>query len=261
MIDTHIHLYDPAWGDYAWPPVGSEWHRVISAAQFREAASGAQAVVVGCSSEPALNRCILDATRDDPTVAAYIRQLDGDGHLADTAQELSVYPKYRGFRVIASTITDPGVLDGSPGIVELQGNYRYTWKLLPYVAAHPERRFIVEHVGGYLFDGGMLAEDYAAFCRDFAALPNTAMKVSGLYTLCRLSPKPQPSDAAELFRDVVMTVLRTFGEDRCMFGSDWPVLGVPYAWAVEATRTLCGELSETVWEKVSDLNARCIYSL
>ena len=41
MIDTHIHLYDPAWGNYEWPPAGSAWHRVISAGQFRKAAGDA----------------------------------------------------------------------------------------------------------------------------------------------------------------------------------------------------------------------------
>ena len=204
---------------------------------------------------------MLDAVQDDPTIAAFIGQFDADVNLPGIAREFAAHSKYRGFRVSASAVCDPNVLDGAPGIVELLGNYHDTWKLIPYMASHPERQFIVEHIGGYLFDGSLPAEDYGDFFQSLAALPNTAVKLSGLYTLCRLTPKPAPLEAAALFRGIAETVLQTLGEDRCMFGSDWPVMGVPYPWTVEVTQRLCGALSPSAWDKVSDSNARRIYNL
>ncbi len=248
IIDTHVHFYDPSLGVFSWPPVDSEYYRsFMPDALFGEAGTeGVSCVAVGCSDEFELNLKLLDALKDDGRVAAYIAQIDpSDPQCTAYVGRYAEKPKYRGFRVNARNALPHGDRVSSmltPGaVVELLGNWRYVIPWAEFIAAHPDTTFIVEHFGGYLFEGEPVPEEYRDFCRQFAAFPNTAVKLSGFYTLCCVSPKP--ADAG-LFRDAFSAMLDAFGPDRCMFGSDWPVAGVPYSQCVSTFRELAGEASE-----------------
>ena len=109
------------------------------------------------------------------------------------------------------------------------------------VASHPGTTFIVEHFGGFLFDGTPVPSEYRDFCRRFAAFPNMAVKLSGFFTLCRIFPKPTEAD---VYREAFEAMYDAFGPDRCMFGSDWPVAGMPYADCVSVFRSLTGDTCE-----------------
>ena len=56
------------------------------------------------------------------------------------------------------------------------GNWKYTVQWKDVIAAHPETTFVIQHFGGYLFDGQPVPQEYLDFCRDMAALPNTFVK-------------------------------------------------------------------------------------
>jgi len=79
-VDIHIHLYDPAMGDYDWPPPGTEYYRVISADEYAVAlgTDDCHAIVVGCSSEFTLNEKLCILTEEDPRLSCFIAQLDPD---------------------------------------------------------------------------------------------------------------------------------------------------------------------------------------
>ena len=56
-IDSHIHLFDPVYGEFAWPPRNSDFFRLFSAENYAKELGGEEtgAVVVGCSNEYELN--------------------------------------------------------------------------------------------------------------------------------------------------------------------------------------------------------------
>ena len=253
IIDTHVHFYDPAMGDYAWPPKGSAYYRSFMPSLLAGEAGAdlASCVAVGCSGETELNLRLLEATRGEKRVGAYIAQIDpADPRWASCVRRCAEEPKYRGFRVSARAFlpcADRIPLLAAPGsIVELLGNWRDTARWTETVRVHPEITFIVEHFGGYLFDGTPVPQEYRDFCRDFAALPNTAVKLSGFFTLCRVSPKPT---APALYRECFDTMYEAFGPARCMYGSDWPVAGMPYADCVSVFRALTGgTAAQTMFE-------------
>ncbi|MGE3270817.1 MAG: amidohydrolase, partial [Chloroflexota bacterium] len=64
-------------------------------------------------------------------------------------------------------------------------------------------------------------------------------------------------------RPYVEHVLEQFGEDRVMFGGDWPVVLMSSAYRrwVEALDTITVGLSETAKQKLWNLNARTFYRL
>ena len=250
ILDTHVHFYDPVLGDFAWPPRDSPFYRPFTPAMLAEEAGGelVSCVAVGCSNEFELNCRLLSFVRDAGNVGAYIAQVDlSDPQCASYVSRYAMEPKYRGFRTVSESalpyadrlpsLTPQGCL------VELQGNFKYTVRWADYLAAHPEITFIVEHFGGYLFDGKPVPREYRDFCRILAALPNTAIKLSGAFTLCRVFPKPLDP---ELFRGAFEAAYDAFGPDRCMFGSDWPVCGVSYEHTAEITRALSGSGADKV---------------
>jgi len=248
-VDTHIHLYDPAMGDYDWPPPGTEYYRVISADEYADAlgTDDCHAIVVGCSSEFTLNEKLCILTEEDPRLSCFIAQLDPDDPaLSSYTHALARYPVYRGFRCSAETIykQQQRIQDAwIPGtVIEVLGNYTVIDSLYDFMAEHPDIPFVIEHFGLYFFKGQPVPQKYTDFCRKLAGLSNVSIKASALFTLCHIPDKPR---IASLYCNAWQTVLDAFGPSRCMYGSDWPVLGVPLrdsdAVAEEIVRGLCGE--------------------
>ena len=81
-----------------------------------------------------------------------------------------------------------------------------------------------------------------------AALPNTAVKLSGFFTLCRLDPK---SLDPETYRGAFDAMLSAFGAERCAYGADWPVTGTAYPPAIDVARALLGDKAEQVMCKTA----------
>jgi L-fuconolactonase len=80
----------------------------------------------------------------------------------------------------------------------------------------PEVSFVLDHAGKPDIAGGAW-EPWATWIRSLAALPNVTVKLSGLVT--EAAPDWKPDDILPYARHV----LDSFGADRVMYGSDWPV--------------------------------------
>lgn len=125
------------------------------------------------------------------------------------------------------------------------------------VEACPETRFVLDHlakpdVRGHALDG------WQADIERLASLPNVVCKVSGLVTEAD-SERWQPDDLAPY----VAHVLACFGEDRVLFGGDWPVvtLASSYRRWVETLAALTCGLSATAHDKLWRSNARRVYRI
>jgi L-fuconolactonase len=83
--------------------------------------------------------------------------------------------------------------------------------------ALPEVRFVLDHLGKPRIAAGEL-DAWRAALRAYAAAPNTYAKLSGLVT-----EAGRGNWTVGDLRPYVREALTTFGPDRLMFGSDWPV--------------------------------------
>jgi L-fuconolactonase len=103
----------------------------------------------------------------------------------------------------------------------------------------PQLTFALDHLGKPPIASGTL-EPWATHVRALAALPNTVCKLSGMVTEADLD-----SWTLDDLRPYADTVLETFGPDRLMFGSDWPVcsLAATYGEVMSAARELTAGLS------------------
>jgi L-fuconolactonase len=89
---------------------------------------------------------------------------------------------------------------------------------LEMIAASPGTQFILDHLGKPRISAGAW-EEYKYNIKKLSAFPNVAAKLSGLLT----EADHQSWTAGELAPYIQYAVDR-FGEDRLLFGSDWPVI-------------------------------------
>jgi L-fucono-1,5-lactonase len=131
-------------------------------------------------------------------------------------------------------------------------------KLVPRVAELvPELRMVIDHIAkppiaAQKFDGW--AEDMEAA----AQIPQICCKLSGMIT------EDDPRGwKAEHLKPYVSHVLKLFGPDRLMFGSDWPVCTVAGSWkeALAAFTQAVGPQEITTREKLLGETAVKFYRL
>lgn len=125
------------------------------------------------------------------------------------------------------------------------------------VRALPEVRFVLDHAGKPPIAAGEL-DDWRHDIAELATAPNVAVKLSGLVTEADWARWT----VAQL-RPVAGHVLASFGPERTMFGSDWPVclLAAGYAAVVDAAAELTADLDEAAAQAVWGGTARTWYRL
>ena len=125
------------------------------------------------------------------------------------------------------------------------------------VKQFPEQPFVLDHIAKpFIKDGGL-----SPWYRQIAALaefPNVYCKVSGMVTEAAWRAWNRRD-----FRPYLDVVFDAFGEDRLMFGSDWPVclLSADYDEVVEIVTDYISDLGESVSQKVMGANAAKFYGV
>ena len=121
----------------------------------------------------------------------------------------------------------------------------------------PETRFILDHLGKPAIKAGQL-DPWRAQITELAGLPNVACKVSGAVT-----EADQQAWTPHDLEPFVQHVLSSFGEDRVLFGSDWPVVthAASYQRWVDTLQELTRDLAEHAQQKLWGENARRVYGL
>jgi L-fuconolactonase len=260
MIDAHVHLWDRARFDYAWlANAGPELQRDIGAGdlanELGDAVEGAVFVQADCDPSQSLAEAgwvqgLADAGGPIVAiVAAAPLELGGAvaGHLDSLAELRSV----AGVRRLTQDeapgfMLEPRFVEG----IRLLAAYGMTmdlcirsWQLpeaTALVAACPEVTFVLDHLGKPAIDDGAFG-DWAAQLNALANAPNVRCKLSGLAT-----EASGPLHSPDAVRPWLDHALSAFGAERCMFGSDWPVLTLAarYGWWVDAVAGVVDDLTE-----------------
>ena len=124
----------------------------------------------------------------------------------------------------------------------------------------PQLTFVLDHVGNPdLATKPQASEPWASAFAQLAALPNVAVKLSGILS----EPPPPGAGRVEHLRPYYDAALAGFGPDRIMFGSDWPVctLTASYGQVCAAARALTAGLSPAERDAIFSGTARRIYAL
>jgi L-fuconolactonase len=287
ILDAHQHVWDLAAHAQPWLelPGHEPLLRNFSEADLRpqaQAAGVTATVVVQTVTEASETPELLAIASASGLIAGVVGWTDLESlSVADTLAAVRAEPggdALVGIRHPVLIEADPGwltrpaVLAGlaAVGAAGLCYDFVVPPDLLPVAAdaaaACPDVTFVLDHLGNPQIDGrpdGLPDPAWMAGIRRLGALPNTVCKLSGILG------EPPPSQAASAASPAAHlvpyyeTALSSFGPDRLMFGSDWPVctLSASYAEVVDAARALTTELSQAEQRAVFSGTARRIYRL
>jgi L-fuconolactonase len=124
--------------------------------------------------------------------------------------------------------------------------------------AFPDLRFVLDHIAKPRIAAGPNDSGWERGMAQFSDLPNVACKLSGMVTEADWR-NWQTEDLAPY----VDKVVRWFGSDRLLFGSDWPVctLAADYDRVIRTLRDLLVELPDSARDGIFGGNAAQAYRL
>ena len=232
-FDSHQHFwsYDPA--QYPWIPPGSPLQRnwlPPDLAPLLSAAGLDGCIAVQARQTLEESRWLLGLAEHHTIIKGVVgwvdlRSPDLDRDLAALAR----HPKFRGVRHVVQDEPDVNFMLGAEflrGIGKLRA-HGLTYDILIYpqqlpaaielAGRFPEQPFVLDHIAKPHIKDGTL-EPWQTQIRELAKAPNVLCKVSGMVT-----EADHATWTAEDFKPYLDVVFEAFGEDRLMYGSDWPV--------------------------------------
>lgn len=271
-IDSHQHFWKYSEAGYPWIGKGTPLERDWLPADLERVA--APLGITGCVAVQARqtveeSRWLLELAAQSPFIKGVVGWVDlRSEQVAAELAPLAADRKFVGVRHVvqaenADFMLQPEFLRGLALLKQF--NLAYDLLLFPkhlpsavQVAAQlPEQRFILDHIAKPLIRAGML-KPWQDDLRELARHPNVACKISGLVTEARM-PGWESAD----FRPYLDVVIEAFGEERVMFGSDWPVclLGGGYDQVYGLVDDYFAQFGEAAREKFFGGNAQRVYRL
>jgi L-fuconolactonase len=255
-IDAHQHFwrFDPVRDAWITPEMGLIRRDFLPAdlAPLLAASGIDGAVAVQADQSVAETDFLLGLSADHAFVKGVVGWIDlRASDLSRQLAEWSDNPRLKGFRHIAQSEPDDFLLhdDVVRGIATI-GRLGYSYDILVYprqlaaaerlVARCPDVRFILDHCAKPPIASGDLTMWRTRFVA-LAAHENVCCKLSGLVTEASWS-----SWSDEQLVPVLDIALDSFGAERLMFGSDWPVclLAADYARVADSLHGWAARLSE-----------------
>ncbi|WP_025033452.1 amidohydrolase family protein [Bradyrhizobium sp. DOA9] len=278
IVDSHQHFWDPARADYPWmeadelAPIRRAFGPTDLAPLMK--ANGIDAsIVVQCRSALEETEEFLRIAHATTSVVGVVGWVDlTDGDLGETLDRLRALPggaKLVGIRhqvhdeLDADWLLREDVQRGLSAVFarDLAYDFLVRSRELPAAIAtaqaFPHARFVLDHAAKPPIAAGG-SEEWAERIAALAACGNVWCKISGLAT----EAVWDDWDAERLF-PFVERAATCFGEDRLIFGSDWPVclLAGSYGEIKTALEACLAKLGPRVRDKAFGANAAQAYRL
>ncbi|MCP5556586.1 MAG: amidohydrolase family protein [Verrucomicrobiaceae bacterium] len=236
VIDTHTHFYDPTRAEgVPWPAKGSKLYRPVLPEDWKKQAAPLgikETVVVEASAWLEDNQWILDLAAKESCIVGFVGHIDPpDPNFADNLRRFASNPIFRGVRwgggLFSAAENEPAMLKGAKLLadlgLELDVNGPAT--ALPGIGklatSVPDLRIVINHLGGS-GDPKSLRPEWKENIRAVSRHPNVFMKVSALVEQVKGAEGQAPADTA-YYLPILDHLWECFGEDRVIYGSNWPV--------------------------------------
>ena len=281
IVDAHQHIWDLRSADYAWlQDAPEELHRSFSMEEVRplmEACEVGLTVLVQAADNDADTANMTRAAQSAPEVAAIVAwaPLDDPDETSRFLNPDTRHPLIKGVRSLTHIREDPDwiisaeVSDGLRILEQLDLSLDYVTATpaaldhLPLlVRRHPKLRVVLDHLGSPPMAGS--PSELMAWRKALKIAGENSLlyaKLSGLY-LDR-SQLSDPRVPAERLRRVLEIALDTFGPERLMWGSDWPICQSPVGYINywEAISALIDELMPEHRDRLLGANALDFYRI
>ncbi len=261
LIDSHVHLWDLDRFTYPWLQEEGEVLRRnylpshLAQHQAGLGIAGSVFVQADCLPGQALAeaRWVQQLAYGGAPIVGIVAgaQLEFADGLLERLEVLAEIPLVVGVRRLlqdeaAGFVTSDAMVAGTRQLAEFGLTMDLCireWQLAEAAAlvdACPAVEFVVDHLAKPTITNSA----FAAWASDLARLaerPNVRCKLSGLAT-----EADEPMRSAEALRPWLEHAIAVFGPERCMFGSDWPVLATArtYEWWVDVVLSVLSGLDQ-----------------
>ena len=272
-IDAHQHFWSLARGDYGWltPDLAPIYRDFLpeDLSPLLEKTGIEGTVLVQAAPTVAETDFMLALAAKHSAIKGVVGWVDFEA--PDAAAQIAARasnPALVGLRPMIQDIADPDWMlkDGLTPAFEALTAHNLTFdaltlpqhlkNLYQLLTCHPEMRVVIDHASKPLIRDGLIdgwAEDMTALARDTSAF----CKLSGMVT------EANSDWSTDTLRPYVEHLLGTFGPDRLIWGSDWPVctLASTYERWITTTTELLDGLSASEQKAIWGGNATRAYNL
>jgi L-fuconolactonase len=277
-VDSHVHFWDTARLGYTWlagePRIaGRHGPGDLRAEAGADAPDRIVFVQAECESARWLEEVewVETLALGEPRIAAVVAHapMDAGGATAAAISILASRPLVRGVRHLIQGEQDPGfclrpeflagvrLLAGRGLTFDLCCTSGQLPSVIELVRRCPDTAFVLDHAGKPGI-GRRELDPWRGHISRLALEPNVVCKLSGLVT--------EAGPAAWSMEDLapyVSHLLASFGPQRLLFGSDWPVvkLAAGYARWLEGARNLVSHLDRGAVQSIFNDTARRTYRI
>lgn len=272
-VDTHVHFWQYSEGDPDW--ISDEMDllkqdylpRNILPTLKRNGIDNC--IAVQARQSELETHFLLELAKSNDVIKGIVGWIDlRRQDVSERIQYFSQFPYIKGWRHIVQDEPDNFLYDKDfRRGVSLLNQYGYTYDVLVYhrqlksaldfVSAFPDQRFIIDHCAKPDIKHKEINE-WKQNMKEMAKFPNTWCKISGLLTEARWK-----SWSAADFYPYLDVVFESFGTNRILFGSDWPVMllaGMYVQWKSLLEKYM-ENIDDEEKEKIFGSNAVEVYKL
>ena len=236
IIDCHTHFYDPTRpGGIPWPQKGTPLYRTVLPKHLRELKQFRRVtgtVIVEASPLVEDNAWLLELAQDDPFIVGIVGHLDpGTPDFAKHVKRFAANPLFRGIRISSGlldellkkeTLTDLKLLADHDLALDVNGGPETPAILARLAPQLPPLRIVLNHIGNVRITPEAPPREWQEGIRAAAGHSNVFCKISALVEGAARDGKKAPADPA-FYKPYIAVVWNAFGDERVIYGSDWPV--------------------------------------
>lgn len=274
VIDCHTHFYDPTRPEgIPWPSKGTPLYRTVLPKHLREIRHFRRVtgtVIVEASDRLEDNAWLLGLAKDDPFVVGIVGRLEpGAPGFADHLKRFSADPLFRGIRISSDLLHNLLEKDDLRDLrtfaerdlaLDVNGGPETPAKLARLAGRLPDLRIVLNHIGNVRITANPPPADWVAGIRAAAMHRNVSCKVSALCWAAVQEGNKVPAEL-DFYRPYIDVVWNAFGNDRVIYGSDWPASesAADYEMQQRLVMEYAQERGADAVKKFCSLNAKRIY--
>jgi L-fuconolactonase len=271
VVDAHIHFYDPGRkGGVVWPEQKDKLlYRTVLPKDFLKTAEShavRESILVEASHRIEDNQWLLDLADENPSILGVVGNLPvGDLEFQGHLELFAKNPLFRGIRIREKELADfSGVsyVDdlryiAAQGLsVDVLGGPAMLPNIVNLAEVVPTLRIIINHFPFDISTDSFVRDAAERAMENLATRPNVFAKVSNIVR--KLAPEFQH---AATYRSGLDHLWKIFGENRLLYGSNWPVSDhtAPYSMAIDILKEYLAEMPVEQSEKFFWRNSRVAY--
>lgn len=238
IIDTHVHLWNPAVIRYPWLDKLARLNRPYLLDDYRAATAPLtieSMMFVQCEAEPAAFDAeaawVAGLAATEPRLKGMVAwaPLEKGSAVRTELEVLKRHAILRGIRRLIQSEADIGFCLRPDFVVGVRAladfdltfdiciDHRHMRNVLELAARVPEVPMVLDHIGKPAIKAGV-TQPWADQMRELARLPHVSCKISGVAT-----EADHERWTRDELRRYIEVAIGAFGFDRIMFGGDWPV--------------------------------------